>query len=1182
MVFSSIKSKKAALLLVLGLVALAAGSAQAGVYTWTGDETATGNSYADWGYGNNWGGAAPTFVNTDDIKIAGTTTLDQYIRGHRTIRSLEFTSSNTGATQIGFIAANGADRDLTFSAGTGTNSTLTVDASATGNKTLGSFEGSTTPGELVLLSNLDVTHNGTGNLIFASEIRGPGDLNVAGSGLTVFSGINIYTGNTTVDGALTLSDDAQLVFTIGTNGVNNTLSGSGSVTLDGDFLLDLTGAGTTLGDSWEIVDVNTLTETFDATFSLASTAGSFTETNGVWSISENGVVYEFAENTGLLTVANILPAAHWMSGEMGVGWRFRADDKTQIDNWDVATLVAQVKTIPNVNHVIFNLSDAAHGDAYIAPHSVLSVITPESTPNGGLGGRDLFLEMATAFQAEGIKVIAYVATQGPAMLKHGAEQAFDSVEVSPGVFTSQAMDNWSNYVYSVYNIADFSDEREMYKRAFGEVILDEYAARYGSLIDGWWFDNGAVENFDAESVYSIAKQYNPKCAVSTSSSDTTLYGDYLGGHPAALATYGGANHFINLPKLNAIETSPAGYFYEGTHPNLGHMFMALGTAWNGGPIVWELDQAADWMTRCLNAGGAWTWNVDLSDNDSMIRVDSATFITDVDGTVSDNVASNLFSPVFSQDTYNELTPGGGVVYTAEVGAAYIGSVTNWATDADGDTLTYGVIGPDWLTVNTNDHVTLQGTPYSTFDLGTNHFTLVASDGRGRIDLAELEIYVTDEFGSGIPHTHVSFDNLRGNLSDGSIEGLPIGAPNVTITKATNGNDVVLSLAILNQDFDGDDDFDDSLSWDVRVKGFSGGTVTVNGTNSSVSLGTNVFVGTTNNEFGVSGVDLRFLNPGESIQFSVENVSLSVSAEPNATVQFDGFDGIFGTSGTYIPGTGTGLESMIIASNMNVSLPSPTVLTLTAATEDERLRDVDGGFTIYPEGVNPDNAPPTINDPINKPDATEGVAYSGTIAGEGSDVDVGDTLTYSLVSASTWLNVATNGALTGTPLNAHVGSNTFTVSVSDGIADPVEATLNITVNAVVPSASFATWIAGFGLSGDDLLEGTDVEPDGLDNLQEYALGGNPTNDDASAILPDGYVAEDAGTDYLYYVHNERTDDSALVYTVGTKTNLVTDTVLNTNDVSYVNESGEVDSIKSVTNRTAATEAAKFIQLEVQKN
>jgi hypothetical protein len=66
-----------------------------------------------------------------------------------------------------------------------------------------------------------------------------------------------------------------------------------------------------------------------------------------------------------------------------------------------------------------------------------------------------------------------------------------------------------------------------------------------------------------------------------------------------------------------------------------------------------------------------------------------------------------------------------------------------------------------------------------------------------------------------------------------------------------------------------------------------------------------------------------------------------------------------------------------------------------------------------------------------------------LAGSATDAD-NDTLSYAKVSGNAWLNVAADGTLSGTPGSGDVGANSFTVSVSDGIAPPVMATLNITV------------------------------------------------------------------------------------------------------------------------------------------
>jgi hypothetical protein len=110
-----------------------------------------------------------------------------------------------------------------------------------------------------------------------------------------FEGTNTYTGDTTVDGALTLADDARLTFVIGANGVNNAVDGTGTVVFNGDFIFDLTGAGTNENDAWLIVDKSGLSATFGSSFSVVgfSDAG-----DGLW--TKDG--YQFDEHTGVLSL----------------------------------------------------------------------------------------------------------------------------------------------------------------------------------------------------------------------------------------------------------------------------------------------------------------------------------------------------------------------------------------------------------------------------------------------------------------------------------------------------------------------------------------------------------------------------------------------------------------------------------------------------------------------------------------------------------------------------------------------------------------------------------------------------------------------------------------------------------------------------------------------------------------
>jgi hypothetical protein len=103
-----------------------------------------------------------------------------------------------------------------------------------------------------------------------------------------------------------LADGGSLRFIIGADGINNRLTGNATANLNGKLVLNLTGASTTEGDSWSIVDVASLNESYGGTFAVESTLGAFSNSSGTWTISENDVTYSFVQSTGVLTVG---PAA---------------------------------------------------------------------------------------------------------------------------------------------------------------------------------------------------------------------------------------------------------------------------------------------------------------------------------------------------------------------------------------------------------------------------------------------------------------------------------------------------------------------------------------------------------------------------------------------------------------------------------------------------------------------------------------------------------------------------------------------------------------------------------------------------------------------------------------------------------------------------------------------------------
>lgn len=134
----------------------------------------------------------------------------------------------------------------------------------------------------------------------------------------------------------------------------------------------------------------------------------------------------------------------------------------------------------------------------------------------------------------------------------------------------------------------------------------------------------------------------------------------------------------------------------------------------------------------------------------------------------------------------------------------------------------------------------------------------------------------------------------------------------------------------------------------------------------------------------------------------------------------------------------------LTSGVTFSLPGIYVLRLTVSNG---LSTVISDVTYT---INPTNeAPVFAADPFSAPDADQGETYGASIADSASDAN-GDTLTYSKVSGPAWLDVLPDGSLSGTPAQADIGLNAFIVSVSDGIADPVLATLEITVLAAPQS------------------------------------------------------------------------------------------------------------------------------------
>jgi autotransporter-associated beta strand protein len=205
------------------------------------------------------------------------------------------TNINNGTLEIGHANALGTTGTIAFGGGTlkyGTG--ITTDLSS---------RFSTAASQAYKINT-----NGNNVAVATALSSTGGNLTKDGAGTLTLNANSTYTGDTLVNnGTLALSSTGGLKFVIGADDVNNKITGTGAgtITLNGLFTFDLTTASTILNDSWNIVDVANLTESFGSNFNVDT----FTKEGGgtgagIWTKAIDLTTYSYQFNTasGVLTV----------------------------------------------------------------------------------------------------------------------------------------------------------------------------------------------------------------------------------------------------------------------------------------------------------------------------------------------------------------------------------------------------------------------------------------------------------------------------------------------------------------------------------------------------------------------------------------------------------------------------------------------------------------------------------------------------------------------------------------------------------------------------------------------------------------------------------------------------------------------------------------------------------------
>ena len=195
-------------------------------------------------------------------------------------------------------------------------------------------------------------------------------------------------------------------------------------------------------------------------------------------------------------------------------------------------------------------------------------------------------------------------------------------------------------------------------------------------------------------------------------------------------------------------------------------------------------------------------------------------------------------------------------------------------------------------------------------------------------------------------------NIEAQGGHSKIDTYGVTNPALNFSAASDGPDYVISMSISNMPLKDANDNDlgitlQSFGFKVRVQGIRNADIyfcgagwcnSVNGGNPNQPIAVSL------TDFGVG--DTRVGRNGESIKFSVEDIAVSVAGNPTFTASFDGFTGVWLTTGQYIFGEGINLEGRVTAKNTYAWFSPPyPFLQITVPSATERVKRLFGSFTV---------------------------------------------------------------------------------------------------------------------------------------------------------------------------------------------------------------------------------------------
>ncbi|RIX82857.1 tandem-95 repeat protein [Acidovorax cavernicola] len=509
-------------------------------------------------------------------------------------------------------------------------------------------------------------------------------------------------------------------------------------------------------------------------------------------------------------------------------------------------------------------------------------------------------------------------------------------------------------------------------------------------------------------------------------------------------------------------------------------------------------------------------------------------------TVSDGKGGTTTSTVtVTVDPVNDAPSVPDYTKTTDEDTPVSGQVTG--SDVDGDTLTYTKgSDPAHGTVTVNPNGTYTYTPATNFN-GTDSFTVTVSDGKGGTTTSTVTVTVDPVNDAPTVPNYTKTTNEDTPVS-GQVTGSDVDGDTLTYTK---GSDPAHGTVTVNPDgtytYTPGANFNGTDSFTVTVSDGKGGTTT-----STVMV---------------------TIDPVNDAPVFVDGGGTPVDA---ATGYVFGYDEnrpagtVLGTVRATDVDSATVTYS-ILSGNDNGYFaidPATGAISLTAAGAAAFVNDYEAGANAHAlvvganDGTVTTSIPVTlneqnINDAPTAPNDTKTTNEDTPVSGQivGSDVD-GDTLTYTKGSdpAHGTVTVNPDGTYTYVPATNFNGTDSFTITVSDGKGGTTTSTITVTIDPVndAPTVPNYTKTTNEDTPVSGQVTGSDVDGDTL----TYTKGSDPSH---------GTVTVNPNGTYTYTPATNFNGTDSFTVTVsdgkgGTTTSTVTVTVDPVNDAPVFVDGG----------------------------